>query len=384
MKTRNLIATLVLTTFLAGSIQADNFTTQAKGAWNHSSNWVSGKIPAGDSKDPVVQINHDITLDGSINFSKNNPNFSLGSNVTFLVTQNLEFKNKLVLNIPAGSMMVIIGDFTVHNGMSAQINGDLVVLGDFFAKNNTDVNINGEGNMVVVGEYEVGNGNFNGSGSLYVLDNDPKCKTANGCGGNIANYYTSIEDLQNHNPGLYDIVNSGALPIQLLYFKGAALNEVSQLKWATEMEENFDYFVIERSVDGRTFESIGEVKGAGWSHEQRTYDFTDNNPANGVNYYRLKAVDFDGYTEYFNVISTYIEQAKMEISARVSHRILTVAVNASAHIRIINLQGAPVFEGAIETGRNSLTLPENILRGVYVAVIYNEAGVIGKEKIFIE
>lgn len=83
----------------------------------------------------------------------------------------------------------------------------------------------------------------------------------------------------------------------------------SSLTWATATELNNDFFQIERSPDGRTFEAIGLVNGAGTSYETLQYAFTDEKPLAGWNYYRLKQVDFDGQFAYSPVRAVLMGKA---------------------------------------------------------------------------
>ncbi len=76
-----------------------------------------------------------------------------------------------------------------------------------------------------------------------------------------------------------------------------------ELSWTTSSEINNDYFVIERSTNGLTFDEIGKIGGAGNSTIQRSYSFIDSDPAKGMSYYRLKQVDFNGESETFNVLA---------------------------------------------------------------------------------
>jgi hypothetical protein len=61
--------------------------------------------------------------------------------------------------------------------------------------------------------------------------------------------------------------------------------------------------VIERSYDGRTFETIGNVTGNGTTSQLIDYNYTDKRIAKSQNtaYYRLKQVDYDGAFEYSDV-----------------------------------------------------------------------------------
>lgn len=94
-------------------------------------------------------------------------------------------------------------------------------------------------------------------------------------------------------------INSGPLPITLISFK-ANITESQQtiLKWATASEKDNDYFVVERSKNALDFESIGKIQGKGTIDLRNDYSFIDESPLKGINYYRLKQVDFDGQYSY--------------------------------------------------------------------------------------
>lgn len=95
---------------------------------------------------------------------------------------------------------------------------------------------------------------------------------------------------------------SNPLPVELVSFTGREQDGQVLLKWETASEQNNDYFLIEHSVDGKTFAAIGEVAGAGTISTTQYYNFAHRNPAYPDNYYRLKQVDFDGAFEYSDVI----------------------------------------------------------------------------------
>jgi hypothetical protein len=74
------------------------------------------------------------------------------------------------------------------------------------------------------------------------------------------------------------------------------------LNWKMAMPpKQVAYFDIEHALDMRNFTSIGRVIA---EPNVLTYQFEDLHPAEGKNYYRLKAVDKDGHEEYSNIIYT--------------------------------------------------------------------------------
>lgn len=110
--------------------------------------------------------------------------------------------------------------------------------------------------------------------------------------------------------GIWDfrIAQQPALPVEWLSFDAKAIdNQEVILKWATATEFENDYFEVQRSTNGKDFEPIGEVASMGAGTKERSYDFTDNLPYLGINYYRLKQVDRDGTTEFSEVKTAVIE-----------------------------------------------------------------------------
>jgi hypothetical protein len=84
------------------------------------------------------------------------------------------------------------------------------------------------------------------------------------------------------------------LPVHFSAFDVQAEGCKVQLHWSTAMEINNDYFIAERSTDGRTFKQIAKVQSAGNSMEIQHYSLTDEHPTDGLNYYRIQQVDKDG------------------------------------------------------------------------------------------
>lgn len=93
------------------------------------------------------------------------------------------------------------------------------------------------------------------------------------------------------------------LPIELLSFTGACAIRDVVLKWSTAGETNNSYFTVERSAEGRNWQVVGTVKGAGNSSVMHSYSLTDKLSLPGTAFYRLKQTDFDGNNKYGIVIA---------------------------------------------------------------------------------
>ncbi len=97
------------------------------------------------------------------------------------------------------------------------------------------------------------------------------------------------------------------LPIELLYFDAKPEGRTVLITWGTATEYNNDYMAVERSANGRNWQEIGRVSGAGTTTTPQHYRLVDEKPLQGINYYRLKQVDFDGNFEYHKVVALSFE-----------------------------------------------------------------------------
>ena len=99
------------------------------------------------------------------------------------------------------------------------------------------------------------------------------------------------------------------LPITLSSFTAQPKADKVALAWTTATELNNDYMAVERSANGVQFAEIGRVKGLGTTDGPHSYAFSDDAPLPGLNYYRLRQVDFDGAFEYHKVVSVEFDGA---------------------------------------------------------------------------
>ncbi|MBI5915883.1 MAG: T9SS type A sorting domain-containing protein [Bacteroidetes bacterium] len=98
-------------------------------------------------------------------------------------------------------------------------------------------------------------------------------------------------------------LNALVLPVELVDFQAFAEGEMVRLEWATASETNNQGFEVQRSSDGAAWEMLGFVAGNGTTTAAHDYSFLDEKPLPGMNYYRLRQVDFDGGEEFSKVVS---------------------------------------------------------------------------------
>lgn len=174
------------------------------------------------------------------------------------------------------------------------------------------------------------------------------------------------------------------LPIVLTEFRADCKNGRMEILWATASELNNDFFTIERTMDGTTYDAIGIVDSKvpnGNSSQTLSYSFVDNSfpkeesaYLNKVFYYRLKQTDFNGQYSY-----SFISAASCS-----NHCIGNIAIVSDNNALSINIQSicstfvdlsvyntlgqiVSVKRVFVEAGDNNVAMESNaIAQGLYI------------------
>jgi hypothetical protein len=101
----------------------------------------------------------------------------------------------------------------------------------------------------------------------------------------------------------YKINIQAALPIELVSFEGINKGVNNILFWSTSTEHNSNYFNVQKSRDGETWQTISTINGAGNSTVLIDYSIVDYEVEPIINYYRLQQYDFDGTYEIYGPIA---------------------------------------------------------------------------------
>lgn len=178
-----------------------------------------------------------------------------------------------------------------------------------------------------------------------------------------------------NGPAVIDIggIDAGALPIDLYSFTAIPQQESVELNWATASELNNDYFEVQRSIDGRTYETIGEVLGAGDSDTRIDYSFEDEEPLSGDVFYRLKQIDFDGKYSYYIVrVSVQNDSEAFTIRSLSANPLVYGDLNYQVYLpkssqvwmQLYNTKGEVLYENRAEMaeGYSRLSIPEDRLK----------------------
>jgi hypothetical protein len=179
-------------------------------------------------------------------------------------------------------------------------------------------------------------------------------------------------------------VGCAALPVNLVSFSGACINNSTDLKWATSEETGNSFFTVENSSDGISFQAIANVNGNGNSNTIKTYTYKDFQKKG--NYYRLKQTDSDGKSTFSNTI--HIECAIQDDDIKIWKADDDIKLyienkngDNSISVELYSLTGQIVLSQnfKLETGNNLFTLHHNFSQAIYIARIIKGNQIVTKK-----
>jgi hypothetical protein len=98
--------------------------------------------------------------------------------------------------------------------------------------------------------------------------------------------------------------SAAPLPVSFIGFGAKKSGSGIELIWNVAGESGVQAYVVERSTDGRSFIKLGEVAAT----NSTAYSFVDNQPQNGMAYYRIKELDMDGKFRYSTIVRLNLER----------------------------------------------------------------------------
>lgn len=194
---------------------------------------------------------------------------------------------------------------------------------------------------------------------------------SNGATSVVFDYsFIDAASVKSKDPGSYTINWVTPLPVTLLYFNTSKAPNGVLLNWATASEQNNSVFIIERSTNARYWEQIGFVSTqaeGGNSNMVLEYDFTDESPAKGTNYYRLKQVDCDGGYAYSPVRVIYFDDKTNSTNIYpnpVKDQVTVSGLQGNESVHIYNTTGSKVRDIKATTSLITIDL-DDLAGGVY-------------------
>lgn len=144
--------------------------------------------------------------------------------------------------------------------------------------------------------------------------------------------------------------NETALPVRLVRFNAVKEGSSTLLTWETSEESENKGFEIQRGEGNSSWQTIGFVNGLtedGNSNTVQHYNFSDETPLAGKNYYRLKQIDWNGSYQYSRIV---VADFATGVAGLVLYPnpvtggviILDLPENGTVDVKIYNLAGVQV------------------------------------------
>jgi hypothetical protein len=169
------------------------------------------------------------------------------------------------------------------------------------------------------------------------------------------------------------MIANSPLPVELKDFQVHTMDGQSLLTWQTASEQNNLGFEVERSADGQQWDVLGFVAGHGTTTATSDYQFVDERPMAGFNYYRLRQMDHDGGINYSDTKAIKFES--MDASTVISPNpvqagselLLKGRFEEVESMILKDLQGRVILANSLqEQGPEiRLQLPANVAEGIY-------------------
>lgn len=168
------------------------------------------------------------------------------------------------------------------------------------------------------------------------------------------------------------------LPIQLNAFEANCAQNDIEISWSTSSEINNDYFIVEKTSDGINFEQVAKVMGSGTSSVAQHYSVRDRSKSPSIIYYRLTQVDFNGMSNYSQLISLNCSD-EFSIYPNPNQGIVFINVPLEMQrkdltVTITDYKGKVVFQKpVINTNENQAFIDVHFLdNGVYNFIVETE------------
>jgi hypothetical protein len=156
-------------------------------------------------------------------------------------------------------------------------------------------------------------------------------------------------------------------PVQILSFEAIAGIRSVLLKWQTLSPNN--NFLLEKSKNGSDWEYVSEVS---FNKLSTNYTFTDLNPFDGINYYRIKQSDDDSFTKIVSISISFSDSIRFYPNPSASFIDVETGSKSIFKIEITDFTGKSYIV-PIEKNSNTWHISTSALpSGVYLLTLYSK------------
>ncbi len=181
------------------------------------------------------------------------------------------------------------------------------------------------------------------------------------------------------------------LPVELVRLAAAPAGSNIRVSWTTASERDAAYFEVQRSANGREFQTIGTVNASGTTLTTRDYTFFDKAPLAGLAYYRLRQVDTNGPSHLSYIVTARfgtpvkasLEAWPVPVESTLTLRVMAPSAGAAV-IRMFDLQGRIVQQQTeqLAAGATDVLMSTQALAGgTYVAEVRLPSGEVLRTKV---
>lgn len=180
--------------------------------------------------------------------------------------------------------------------------------------------------------------------------------------------------------------SGGPLPVDFSNVSAQQRGAGVAINWSTASETNNKYFDIEKSIDaGKSWGLVTSLTTSGInSSVKKEYGVIDQKPVGGLNYYRIKQVDFDGNFKYSKTVFAKISIDKTVASVNKNPFVNNISVNFLSKnmqrvtLSLFDVTGKLIASNrtSISNGTSTVTLGNvgNVQKGTYILKIVDENG----------
>ncbi len=162
-------------------------------------------------------------------------------------------------------------------------------------------------------------------------------------------------------------LNCSVLSVEFLSITAQQQNGHVSVNWTVANEVNTSGYVVEKSLDGKTFTPVTTIAYAG-AGAVNHYESTDNNGISTaqVIYYRVKEIEFSGKYEYSWIVnvSAAAPETKLSVYPNPVNHSATISFTSTAQsnisLKLVDLKGSLLWQTEYQANIGSNTLPLSV------------------------
>jgi len=141
---------------------------------------------------------------------------------------------------------------------------------------------------------------------------------------------------------------------------------IVELVWKINNNNDGDYFIIERSIDGLRYETISALK---ITDTSTGYGVTDNSPINGTDFYRIKYISKTGKVSYSRTSQvTLSADVDFKFYPNPVDKLLIIRTSHNIDIQILDPLGTTKLSRQLQPGLQVINI-SSLEKGSYVLKI---------------